>query len=190
MFQELLAAEFAPYGALTPEQLAKLETHYNLLLHWNRVLNLTRIEDIGEAVRFHYCESLFLGGRLPKGPLVAADVGSGGGFPGIPVAILRTDLEVVLIEAHQRKAVFLREAARELPNVRIANVRAEEWRGSADWVMSRAVSPGSVVESRVAPNYALLVGVKDVPSGAQTIECPWGQDRIVAVSREIVSRGT
>lgn len=190
MFQDLLVTEFAPYGALSSEQLAKLEAHYKLLRQWNQVLNLTRIEDVDEAIRFHYCESLFLGGRLPKGPLVVADVGSGAGFPGIPVAILRSDLEVVLIESHQRKAVFLREAAREIPNVRVAGTRAEEWHGSADWVISRAVDPKCVLRAGIAPNYALLLGSPDAPVGSDVVRSPWGDGRIVAVSREIVSRGT
>ena len=189
-FKELLASEFKPYGELSREQLGLLEKHYELLLKWNRLLNLTRIEGLEDAVRFHYCESLFLGGRLPKGPLRVADVGSGAGFPGIPVAVLRPDLEMILIESHQRKAVFLREAARELPNVTVVGMRAEEWRGSTQWVVARAVAPREVLSLAIAPDYALLVGATDIPAGADVIRAPWGAERVVAVSRETVSRGT
>ncbi|HEY6328078.1 MAG TPA: 16S rRNA (guanine(527)-N(7))-methyltransferase RsmG, partial [Blastocatellia bacterium] len=59
-FRELLVAEFSPYGTLSVEQLAQLERHYELLLRWNKSLNLTRIREVEEACRFHYCESLFL----------------------------------------------------------------------------------------------------------------------------------
>ena len=113
MFRELLAREFAPYGSLTPEQIDLLEAHYNLLVQWNARLNLTRIDSVEEAVRLHYCESLFVGTRLPAGPLRIVDVGSGAGFPGIPIAILRPECTVTLVESHQRKGVFLREATPE-----------------------------------------------------------------------------
>ena len=139
MFRELLASEFQPYSSLTPHQLDLLERHFNLLLAWNKRLNLTRITDTEEAVRLHYCESLYLGLKLPEGPLSVADLGSGAGFPGVPIAILRPDLQVTLIESNQRKAVFLREAARDLPNVRVLAVRFEDCRERFDWVVSRAV---------------------------------------------------
>ena len=86
-FSELLAAEFAPYGSLSQSQLDLLEAHYALLMHWNKRLNLTRITELVSVVRLHYCESLFLGLHLPKTTLRIADVGSGAGFPGIPVAV-------------------------------------------------------------------------------------------------------
>jgi 16S rRNA (guanine527-N7)-methyltransferase len=190
MFQELLTTEFSPYGQLSGEQLARLQAHYDLLLSWNRTLNLTRIEDVADAVRFHYCESLFLGGRLPKRPLVVADVGSGAGFPGIPVAILRPDLKLILIESHQRKAVFLREAIRGLPNLEVEPVRAEVWKGRADWAISRAVAPAEVLRANVAGNWGLLVAAKDAPAGSELIRSPWGADRVVAFHVEQESRGS
>src|SRR5579862_6905635 len=103
MFQELLVREFAPYGSLTVEQIDALETHYELLTHWNARLNLTRIESVEDAVQLHYCESLYVGTRLPAGPLRIADIGSGAGLPGLPIAILRPECTVTLVESHQRK---------------------------------------------------------------------------------------
>ena len=105
--------------ALSAEQEAVLEAHLELLMRWNRTVNLTAIRNREEAIERHYCESLFLGSRLPAGRLRIADVGSGAGFPGFPVAVLRPDCLVTLIESHQRKAVFLREAARQVGNVRV-----------------------------------------------------------------------
>src|ERR1700736_2752496 len=110
------------------------------MLRWNKTINLTRIERVEEAVDRHYAESLFLGVNLPPGPLKIADVGSGAGFPGIPVAILRPNVSIALIESHQRKAVFLKEATRSLPNVTVISRRAEEIAESFDWIVSRAVS--------------------------------------------------
>src|ERR1700692_4023501 len=124
-FKSLLSLEFFPYGALTPQQLTLLEQHYRLLLRWNQKINLTRITNLQDAVRYHYCESLYLAARLPAGALRIIDIGSGAGFPGIPVAIYRPDCSVDLVESHQRKAVFLREAARRSMNVRIHVILAE-----------------------------------------------------------------
>src|ERR1700679_3249327 len=109
MFRELLESEWARFGSLSEDQVAKLERHYQLLTRWNTVLNLTRIQKLEEVARFTYCESLFVGPLLPAGKLTIADVGSGAGFPGIPVGVLRPEFAVVLIESHQRKAVFLSE---------------------------------------------------------------------------------
>src|SRR5260370_40569008 len=99
MFRELLAREFAPFGSLTDQQLDQLQAHYDLLGQWNARLNLTRINSIDEVVRLHYCESLFVGTKLPAGPLRIVDVGSGAGFPGIPLAILRPECTVALVES-------------------------------------------------------------------------------------------
>src|SRR4029079_17083947 len=105
-FKSLLGLEFSPYGVLTPQQLTLLEEHYSLLLRWNQKMNLTRITSLQDAVRYHYCESLYLATRLPQGPLRIVDIGSGAGFPGIPVAIYRPDCSVDLVDSHQRKAIF------------------------------------------------------------------------------------
>jgi 16S rRNA (guanine527-N7)-methyltransferase len=137
-FSELLASEFSPYGRLQGEQLDRLERHYSLLTQWNKRLNLTRIVNLSDAVRLHYCESLLLGQHLPPGQLRVVDVGSGAGFPGIPAAILRPDCHFDLVESHRRKAVFLVEASRELPNARVLAQRAENCAPEYDWMISRA----------------------------------------------------
>ncbi len=83
-FKSLLELEFSPYGTLTADQLTLLERHYQLLLRWNQKMNLTRITSVHDAVRYHYCESLYLAQTLPEGALRIVDIGSGAGFPGIP----------------------------------------------------------------------------------------------------------
>ena len=70
-----------------------------------------------------------------------ADIGSGAGFPGIPVAVLRPECQVALIESDHRKAAFLREATRDYPNVRIMRERAESAGEEFDWALSRAREP-------------------------------------------------
>jgi 16S rRNA (guanine527-N7)-methyltransferase len=168
-FKSLLELEFYPYGVLSPQQLELLDEHYHLLLRWNPKINLTRITSLQDAVRYHYCESLYLATHLPKGPLRIVDIGSGAGFPGIPVAIYRPECTVDLVESHQRKAVFLREAARSLTNVQVLAQRAEEVTDSYDWTISRAVRPEDVLKLKLAPHVAIL--------GAEGESLPWGERR-------------
>jgi len=180
MFRELLAREFAPYGFLTVEQIDLLEAHYKLLVLWNARLNLTRIASVEEAVRLHYCESLFVGTKLPAGSLSIVDVGSGAGFPGIPIAILRPDCTVTLVESHQRKGVFLREASRNLRNITVVTNRAENLKLAYDWLVSRAVSPGGIVKLRLANNLALLLGKEELPGFERREPIPWATGRFLA----------
>jgi len=177
MFRELLVREFAPYGSLTVGQIDALEAHYKLLTQWNTRLNLTRIESVEDAVHMHYCESLLVATKLPAGPLRIVDVGSGAGFPGIPIAILRPECEVTLVESHQRKGVFLREASRNLKNVKVVTDRAENLKAEFDWLVSRAVSPKGLLKLKLANNLALLVGSEEVPGFDQREQIPWGTDR-------------
>jgi 16S rRNA (guanine(527)-N(7))-methyltransferase RsmG len=180
MFKKLLASEFAPYRALSDGELDQLESHYLSVIRWNERLNLTRIVSLTESVQFHYCESLFLAQFLPPGSHTIVDVGSGAGFPGIPVAIMRPDCEVTLVESHQRKAVFLREASRQLKNVKIVSKRAEDLPGGFDWVISRAVAPGEVLRLDLAKSFALLIGEEDASKLAGVMErIPWGNRRVL-----------
>jgi 16S rRNA (guanine(527)-N(7))-methyltransferase RsmG len=184
-FKELLAAEFSPFGKLSAMQIALLDRHYSLLTHWNRRINLTRIQSLEDAVRLHYCESLFLGLALPPKALTIADVGSGAGFPGFPVAVLRPECEVDLIDSHQRKAVFLREACASIPNVNVIAERAEALGASYDWTVSRAVRPSEVLSLRLAPKAAILMSGGDLdelplqPFDVKPL--PWGAGRVLGL---------
>lgn len=182
MFREHLVSLVKGFCQLSSFQLDQLEQHYDLMLHWNKTINLTRIEG-EEAVERHYAESLFLGTCLPTGSLRIGDVGSGAGFPGIPVAILRPELDVSLIESHQRKAVFLKEATRELPNVPVIAKRAEDVEARFDWVISRAVSWKDLQRLNLAPELALL----GTEASGVSIPLPWdGNRKVILVSRETV----
>lgn len=172
-FPELLREKLGDAVSLSSKQIAELENHFKLLQHWSRVLNLTAIRDLPMIVERHYCESLFLGSQLPVGPLRIADIGSGAGFPGFPVAVLRPDCSVTLIESHQRKAVFLKEASREMPNIRVLPKRAEQIAQRFDWVISRAVKRGQI--PAIAHNGALLT------NGPEGIPLPWDPSRFVTM---------
>lgn len=179
-FRKLLSREFD----LSPLQLDQLERHYILLMRWNEKLNLTRIRSMDEAVKLHYAEALFLAQQLPAGLLRIGDVGSGGGFPGVPIAISRTESSISLIESDKRKAVFLSEASRGLSNVDVKAERAEDLVDQFDWVVSRAVRPADVLKLRVARRFAILTTVTEL-AGLPTPSCvakyPHGDKRIVAM---------
>jgi len=110
--QELLRSAGQPL--LLPEEEARFEIYLSLLLKWNVRMNLTAIRDEGEILTRHFFESIFCARILPPGIRTVLDYGSGAGFPGLPCAICRIDLEVTLAESQGKKAAFLREAVRHL----------------------------------------------------------------------------
>jgi 16S rRNA (guanine(527)-N(7))-methyltransferase RsmG len=196
-FPELLREKLAGIAEVTPEQIQALQHHYELLVRWNRVLNLTSIDSLEEAVERHYCESVFLAVSLPAGAMSIADVGSGGGFPGIGVAVLRPDCRVTLIESHQRKAVFLREVTRSMPNVAVVAKRAEGVAERFDRAISRAVSYKDLAGALklLAPAADLLTGAEAPPEEMcftwnSVIPLPWGHNRFLRSGISCVSRGT
>jgi 16S rRNA (guanine527-N7)-methyltransferase len=190
VFADLLSSRLASFRKLSDEQADQLRRHYDLLVRWNKVLNLTAIRTLEEAVERHYCESIFAAAHLPQGRLSIADLGSGAGFPGIPIAVVRPECSVTLIESHQRKAVFLREAARELPNVRVIGRRAEDVSERFDWVVSRAVKYSDIAEDlkRLGESVELLtgeVGLSDLPGfdWQVPVRLPWGEHRLLWIGR-------
>jgi 16S rRNA (guanine(527)-N(7))-methyltransferase RsmG len=182
-------------------QIEQLHRHYERLLHWNERMNLTTVRSGTEAVIRHYCESLFFAAHLPVAneSIRVFDLGSGGGFPGFPMAVLKPGWRVALVESHKRKAVFLRESARDLTNISVISKRFEEVSETADWVVARAVDPQLVLSSipRLAPNAGLMVSEDDFSAlktdsriaWAEPVRLPWGDRRICAYGSD-VSRGT
>ena len=116
----------------------QLLAYLDLLAHWNRAYNLTAVRDRGEMIPRHLLDSLailpFVNGET------LADIGSGAGLPGIPLAIARPGLAVTLIESNGKKARFLREAVRALPlpNVTVEQTRVQDVAGGFDTVTARA----------------------------------------------------
>jgi 16S rRNA (guanine527-N7)-methyltransferase len=92
---------------------AQLTRYLELILKWNARTNLTAIRSPEEIVRRHFGESLFVGAQLGECPTLL-DFGSGAGFPGIPIQLLRPDIQVTLAESQGKKASFLREVVRTL----------------------------------------------------------------------------
>jgi 16S rRNA (guanine527-N7)-methyltransferase len=109
-----IARLLEPYLAPIPENLSeKLSLYLDLLLKWNARTNLTAIRKPEEIVQRHFGESLFAGAHLPEAATLL-DFGSGAGFPGLPIQLLRPALAVTLAESQNKKASFLREAVRTL----------------------------------------------------------------------------
>src|SRR6201984_3374138 len=96
------------------DQVLQIQQYIKILLAWNDKVNLTAIRDPLEILYRHFCESMFGAAVLPVEKCRLPDVGSGGGFPGLPLKIMRPDLEVFLIESNVKKATFLAEVVREL----------------------------------------------------------------------------
>ena len=110
---------------LDPALAGPLLDYLALLLRWNRTYNLTAIRDPDEMVTRHLLDSLAMQPFVRPGAL--ADLGTGPGLPGIPLAIARPDVQVTLVESNGKKARFLREAVRQLKlgNARVVESRAE-----------------------------------------------------------------
>ena len=138
-----LLAPFLGEVQLSETQLHQVSTHLALLLKWNTRINLTAISDPEEIITRHFGESLFAARLLftPDSRESAVDIGSGPGFPGLPLKIWSASLELTLVESNQKKAVFLKEAVRalDLTGTTVLAERAEELKLQANVVCLRAV---------------------------------------------------
>jgi len=126
------------------DQVLQIQQYIKILLMWNERVNLTAIRDPLEILYRHFCESMYAAVAVPveKGRL--ADVGSGGGFPGLALKIIRPNLDVFLVESNIKKVTFLAEVIREL-GLRGAQVLARRYEelgeemAPLDYVSSRAL---------------------------------------------------
>ena len=177
-------AELLSPIALQPAALEQVSKYLDLLLKWNARMNLTAVREPEQIVMRHFGESLFAAAQLFPGPAeksTLADVGSGAGFPGVPIAILRPEVHVTLVEAHGKKATFLKEVVRTLalPNVAVAQVRAEDFRESHDVVTMRAVEefasilPFSALLVKPGGRLACLFGAPQVEEAKALLNSGW-----------------
>lgn len=191
MSDQQLASGLSALGLDLPaDAQAKLLAYRDLLLKWNRTYNLTALRDPEQAISHHLLDSLAI---LPwVGGESLLDVGSGGGLPGIPLAIARPDLQVTLVDAVQKKATFLQQAAIELalPNVRAIHARVEELSGQFAQITSRAFSELAefvrLTRHLLAPGGAWLA-MKGVKPGGEIAALPSGV--VVAAVEPLVVPG-
>ncbi len=210
-------------AVLSEIQLDYISTYIDILLHWNARINLTAIRNPEEIVTRHFGESLFAARHLfplypvsssvpPVPPVVkaldlhvdvarVADLGSGAGFPGIPIKLWTPNIALTLIESNQRKATFLRELTRALTltDINVQNARAETLPPATfDVVTLRAVERLTkvlpVAATLLSPQgrLALLVSSSQLDSTCSTlpsltwyppIPIPHSQSRLLLVGR-------
>lgn len=193
---------------LTPGILSNISMYVDILQRWNSRVNLTAIRDEEEIVTRHFGESLFVAShllplRIANSPLVTglsvADVGSGAGFPGIPIKFWAPEISLTLIESNHKKATFLKEVARALTltNVNIQAARAETLAPSSfDVVTLRAVerfeSILPIAARLMAPRgrLALLIGSTQLPTAksilprltwVEPLTLPGSVERVLAI---------
>jgi len=202
---------FSRIPDLSPEGAQKLIRYYEMLVDWNSRMNLTAITEAEEVAEKHFADSL-LPAALIKQNAKLIDVGSGAGFPGIPLKILRPDLEVCLLDSLNKRIGFLKEVCSELGLEKLSciHARAEdggrmpELRGKFDVATSRAVARISVIAEWSIP-FLKLGGTALMYKGPQaeeelleakraltllhgeatlhSYEVPWGDRRVVAVKK-------
>jgi 16S rRNA (guanine527-N7)-methyltransferase len=167
----LLTPYLSPYQSKTPATLLpRLSAYLDLLLKWNARTNLTAIRDPEEIVRRHFGESLFAAQHLDPGTPSLLDFGSGAGFPGLPIALLRPDIQVTLAESQNKKATFLREAVRSLnlPSTEVWPDRVESMPASREFhtVALRAVDNMAAAIASAAPRatHQLLFLAGSIPT--------------------------
>jgi 16S rRNA (guanine527-N7)-methyltransferase len=161
--EETIRRAMGEFGLTANEQqILYIQQYMKVLLAWNEKVNLTAIRDPLEVLYRHFCESMFGFQYLPMGNCRLADVGSGGGFPGIPLKIIRPDLHVFLVESNVKKATFLAEAVRELglENIRVLVSRYEE--------LGEEIAPLDVACSRALGEFAKFLEW----AGSPRVNCP------------------
>ncbi len=213
-----IAAHLEPFLAqpLVPSQLDQISTYIDLLLRWNARINLTAIRKEEEIVTRHFGESFFLASHLfsthpgmaPEGApsklglggdCRVLDIGSGAGFPALPLKIWAPHLHLTLIESNHKKAAFLREVTRALTltNINVITGRAESARPGpdfppADVVTLRAVEHFETIlpqaVSFLAPKgtLALLITTPQIPQVLTLTKLSWHPQISVPQSRSRV----
>jgi 16S rRNA (guanine527-N7)-methyltransferase len=181
--------------SLSPSQLNLISIYIDLLQRWNARINLTAIRDEEEIVTRHFGESLFLARHLfpstsnPRHPEPSVlDIGSGAGFPGVPIKIWAPGIHLTLIESNHKKTVFLREVARALilMDINVITGRAEDLAAHggkdflpADVVTLRAVErfekilPQAVTFMAPQARLALLIGAAQLPQLTTLAPLKW-----------------
>jgi 16S rRNA (guanine527-N7)-methyltransferase len=188
--------------AASDEQVLQIQQYIKILLLWNEKVNLTAIRDPLEILNRHFCESMYATKALALENGRLADVGSGGGFPGLPLKIIRPNLQVILIESNLKKATFLAEVTRELglSGAQVLVRRYEELGeeiAPLDCICSRALGEFPAFldwassEQIAAKQVILWIGARDLPEIQKTRTWDWREPIPVPHSlRRLVLVGT
>ena len=184
------------------DQVLQIQQYIKILLFWNEKVNLTAIRDPLEILYRHFCESMYAAATVPIENGRLADVGSGGGFPGLPIKILCPNLRVFLVESNLKKATFLAEVIRELglTDAQVLVRRYEELGeeiAPLDFVCSRALGEfPSFLEwahsEQIASKQIILwIGARDLPDLQKVPTWEWREPIPVPNSlRRLILVGT
>jgi 16S rRNA (guanine527-N7)-methyltransferase len=170
------AVERAGLEPLTAEVRDRFRSYLELLQKWNTRLNLTAIREPKEILQRHFVECIFAAQHLPVGISTLLDFGSGGGFPGIPIALCRPEIRVTMGESQSKKAAFLRETIRtlDLANATVYNGRVQNLNQTFHAVTLRAVDKMQeacqVAIRNVGPEGYFVLFVTEETSQALTSE--------------------
>src|SRR5881628_2360474 len=167
-------------------QVLQIQQYIEILLRWNEKISLTAIRDPLEILYRHFCESMYAAEAIPVQGGRLADVGSGGGFPGLPLKISRPDLRVFLVESNLKKATFLAEVVRELGlnDTQVLVRRYEELHeeiAPLDYVCSRALGEfpafldWAASDQIGAKQVILWIGARDLPEIQKISTWDWGE---------------
>jgi 16S rRNA (guanine527-N7)-methyltransferase len=168
------------------QQVICIQQYIKILRHWNEKLNLTAIREPLEILYRHFCESMFAVGAIPLQAGRLADIGSGPGFPGLPIKILKPEIDLFLVESNIKKGTFLAEVIRELElkDARVLISRYEELGeelAPLDYVCSRAVGEfGSFLtwasSDKVSASQVILwLGGRDLEEVRRSLEWEWAE---------------
>ncbi len=143
---------------LDAQQINQFYQYMNLLIEWNQKINLTAITKPEEIILKHFIDSITIAHFLKENTKII-DVGTGAGFPGIPLKIIRKDLEITLLDSLNKRIIFLREVTQklQLKEVNLFHVRVEElakdkkYRESYDYATSRAVANLATLSEYLLP---------------------------------------
>ena len=176
----------------------KFEAYLALILHWNSRMNLTSIRDEEGILSRHFVESIGCAHAVPGGVKTMLDFGSGGGFPGIPIALCRPEIAVTLAESQGKKAAFLREAVRTLGlGARVYAGRAEALGRTFECVTLRAVERMELAVAAAADlveagGYLVVMTTEGELGGMQSVaggQFSWDAVRFSRVGWRVVDVG-
>jgi 16S rRNA (guanine527-N7)-methyltransferase len=201
--KETIEAALKPYGIAASALLCdQITTYIELLLRWNQKTSLTTVTDPSAILRFHFGESLVAVATVPIRNGRLADVGSGAGFPAVPIRMVSEDLSIILIESNQKKATFLAEVVRELclKNVEVRRYRMEDVQlndENVNFVTARALGIDKTFLnwSRNSLNQAgsVVLWLGDTDAARITLSAGWkwaGPIRIPQSDRRVILHGS
>lgn len=196
--QELMAKAKTIGVKVNVEQAAKFQNYLELLLEWNEKINLTAITDPSQVVEKHFVDSLTLlsHSKIKEGAKVV-DVGTGAGFPGIPLKIMRPDVELTLLDSLNKRLSFLGEVCAALGiEARRVHKRAEEagldktMRESYDVAVARAVAPMNVLCEYCLPLIKMkgfFIAMKGPGAGEELVQAENALDILGGTDVELIS---